>query len=99
MGKTVGYQGYTIQSAPHHLKDGEKKWRLRILISLDDRRTTRTHEFSADVVYATEDNADTHGIALGRRLIDGKVEDRSVMYMRAGDRRAMPRLADSSFPS
>ena len=92
MGKTVEYQGYTIQSAPHHLADGEKKWRLRIFISLDDRRVTRTREFSADVVYATEEEADIHGIALGQRLIDGKVEDRSVMDMRTGDRRATPRL-------
>jgi len=89
--KTVEYQGYTIQSAPHHLVDGEK-WRLRIFISLEDHRGVQTREFSAEVLYATEQEADIHGIAFGQRLIDGKVEGQSVMDMRTEDRRAMPRL-------
>ncbi len=92
MGKTVEYQGYTIQSAPHHLANGEKKWRLRIFISLEDHRGVRTREFSSDVVYVTEQEADIHGIAFGQRLIDGNVEGRSVMDMKMADRRATPRL-------
>ena len=91
MEKTVGYQGYTIQSAPHHLAEDEK-WRLRIYISVDDHRGVRTREFSADVVYATEQEADIHGVAYGQRLIDGKVEGRSVADMKTTDRRATPRL-------
>ena len=91
MTKTVEYQGYTIQSTPHHLGDGEK-WRLRILISVDDSRSVRTREFSAEVWYATEQEADIHGIAFGQRLIDGKVEGRSVMDLKTEDRRATPRL-------
>ena len=91
MEKTVEYQGYTIESAPHHLVDGEK-WGLRIFISLDDHRGVRTREFSADVVYASEQEADIHGIAFGQRLIDGKVEGRSVMDMKTTDRRTTPRL-------
>jgi hypothetical protein len=91
MGKTVEYQGYTIESAPHPLGDGEK-WRLHILISVDDSRGVRTREFSAEVVYATEQEADIHGIAFGQRLIDGKVEGQSVMDMKTEDRRATPRL-------
>lgn len=62
MAKTVEYQGYTIQSAPHHLANGEKL-QLRIFISVDDHRGVRTREFSADVLYATEQEADIHGIA------------------------------------
>jgi len=89
--KTVEYQGYTIQSAPHHLIDGEK-WRLRIFISLEDHRGVQTREFSDEVLYATEQEADIHGIAFGRRLIDGKVEGQSVMDMKTTDRRATPRL-------
>ena len=89
--KTVEYQGYTIQSAPLHLVDGEK-WRLRIFISLEDHRGVQTREFSAEVLYATEQEADIHGIAFGQRLIDGKVEGQSVMDMRTEDRRATPRL-------
>lgn len=49
MEKTVEYQGYTIQSAPHHLADG-KKWQLRIFISVDDHRSVKTREFLADVL-------------------------------------------------
>jgi hypothetical protein len=91
MGKTVEYEGYTIQSTPHYATDREK-WQLRIFISVDDHRGVRTREFSADVVYATEPEADIHGIAFGQRLIDGKVEGRSVMDMKTVDRRATPRL-------
>ena len=91
MGKIVEYQGYTIQSAPHHLADGEK-WQLRTFISVDDDRGVKAREFSADVLYATEQEADIHGIAFGQRLIDGKVEGRSVMDMKTVDRRATPRL-------
>ena len=53
MAKTVEYEGYTIHSTPHHLVDGEK-WRLRIFISLEDHRGVKAREFSADVLYATE---------------------------------------------
>jgi hypothetical protein len=91
MERTVEYQGYTIQSAPHHPAEGEQ-WQLRIFISVDDHRGVRTREFSAEVVYATEQEADIHGIAFGQRLIDGKVDGQSVMDMKTEDRRAMPRL-------
>jgi hypothetical protein len=91
MAKTVEYQGYKIESAPHHLVDGEK-WRLRIFISLEDHRGVKAREFSADVLYATEQEADIHGIAFGQRLIDGKVEGQSVMDMKTTDRRETPRL-------
>ena len=91
MEKTVEYHGYKIQSAPYPLANGET-WRLRIFISLEDHRGVRTREFSSDVVYATKQEADTHGIAFGQRLIDGKVEGRSVMDMKTADRRATPRL-------
>ena len=91
MDKTIEYQGYTIQSSPHPLAQGEK-WQLRISISLDNHRGVKTREFSADVWYATEQEADIHGITYGQRLIDGKVEGQSVMNMKTVDRRATPRL-------
>lgn len=93
MAKTVEYQGYTIQSAPtpHRLVNGEKR-QLHIFISVDDHRGVRTREFTADVVYSTEQEADIHGIAFGQRLIDGKVQGQSVTDMKATDRRATPRL-------
>jgi hypothetical protein len=91
MGKTLDYQGYIIQSSPHHLPDSEK-WQLRIFVSVDDHRGVKAREFSADVLYATEREADIHGITFGQRLIDGKVEGQSVIDMKTVDRRAMPRL-------
>ncbi len=91
MGKTVEYQGYKIQSAPYPLANGET-WRLRIFIALEDHRGVRTREFSSDVVYVTEQEADIHGITFGQRLIDGKVEGRFVIDMKTANRRAAPRL-------
>jgi hypothetical protein len=91
MGKNLEYQGYTIQSSPHHMAHGEQ-WQLRIVISLENHRGVKTREFSADVLYATEQEADIHGIAFGQRLIDGKIEGQSVMDMKTVDRRATPRL-------
>ena len=91
MGKNLEYQGYTIQSSPHHMAHGEQ-WQLRIFISLENHRGVKTREFSADVLYATEQEADIHGIAFGQRLIDGKIEGQSVVDMKVVDRRATPRL-------
>ena len=91
MAKTVEYEGYTIESAPHHLVEDET-WRLCILISLEGNSGVRTREFSAEGLYATEQEADIHGIAYGQRLIDGKVAGQSIRDMKTEDRRAMPRL-------
>jgi hypothetical protein len=91
MAKTVEYEGYTIQSAPHYQTDSAQ-WRLRIVISFKDHRGVRTREFSTEVLYATEQEADIHGTTFGQRLIDGKVEGQSVMEMKTTERRAMPRL-------
>jgi hypothetical protein len=91
MAKTVEYQGYTIQSAPHRLAEGEK-WQLRIVISIEGQQGTRTREFSTEVLYMTEQEADIHGVTFGQRLIDGKVEGQSIVEMKMEDRRAMPRL-------
>ncbi|RQW76852.1 MAG: hypothetical protein EHM14_15700 [Methanothrix sp.] len=91
MAKTVEYEGYTIHSTPHYQTDSEQ-WQLRIFLSFKDHQGTRTREFSADGLYATEQEADIHGTTFGQRLIDGKVEGQSVMDMRTDDRRATPRL-------
>ena len=90
MNKTVEYQGYKIESAPHRL-DGDK-WQLHIFVSVEDSRGVLTNQFSVESIYATEHEADIHGIAYGQRLIDGKVDGQSVMGMKTTDRRATPRL-------
>ena len=91
MAKTVEYEGYKIQSAPYYQTDWEK-WRICISISLEDHGGLRTREFFTEVLYATEQEADIHGITFGQRLIDGKVEGQSVMDLKTDNRRATPRL-------
>jgi hypothetical protein len=91
MGKTVPYEQYMIQSSPRCVADPEK-WQLCIVIFFEQPSGVKSREFSADVMYATEQEADIHGIAFGQRLIDGKVEGQSVMDMKTEDRRATPRF-------
>jgi len=91
MGKTLGYQGYTIQSEPQYQTAGSA-WQLRIRICMDHHHGVGTRTFSAEVLYALEQDADIHGIAFGQRIIDGKVDGLSVMDLKTTDRRAMPRL-------
>ena len=91
MGKTVQYEGYKIQSSARWITDW-KKWRLHIFISFEQHSGVKTRELSSEILFATEEKADFNGIALGQRLIDGKVEGRSVMDMKTVDRRAASRL-------
>jgi len=91
MAKTVEYEGYTIHSTPQYQTDSAQ-WRLRIVISFKGHQGVRTREFSSEVLYATEQEADSHGIAFGQRLIEGKVEGQSVMDMKTPERRATPRF-------
>lgn len=90
MGKLVEYQGYKIASAP--FLGNDQMWRPGICLSMEDNRGLRTRTFSPEGVYASEQEADIHGITFGQRLIDGKVEGRSVADMKTTDRRVMPRL-------
>jgi hypothetical protein len=66
MSKIVEYRGCTIQSFPCRIGDSQK-WGFHIVISVNEIR-------SSDAVYATEQEAEIHGIAFGPRIIDGKVE-------------------------
>jgi len=91
MDTTVEYQGYTIQSAPQHIPELEL-WQLHIFISVDDHLGIRSREFYSAVLYKTKQEADIYGITFGQRLIDGKVEIRSVTDMKTTDRRMTPRL-------
>ena len=91
MGKTIQYEGYTIQSSPR-CRAGGKQWQLCIVIAFEQPSGVNTREFSADGLYATEQEADIHGITFGERLIDGKMEGQSVMDMKTEDRRATPRF-------
>src|SRR5262245_26883024 len=90
MNKTIEYQGYKIESVPQYVD--VDKWRLHIFISVEDSRGVLTRQFAVESIYATEQEADIHGIAYGQRLIDGKVDGQSVMDMKTTDRRATPRF-------
>ena len=91
MGSKSQYQGYTIESAPIREADWDK-WQLHVLISAQGPRGIQTREFSADVLYASEEEADDHGITFGQRVIDGKVDGWSMSDMKTEDRRIAPRL-------
>jgi hypothetical protein len=52
----------------------------------------KPREFSSEVLYMTEQEADIHGIAFGQHLIDGKVEGRSVTDMKVEKRRGIRRF-------
>jgi hypothetical protein len=88
---TVLHEGYVIQSSPRYIPEWEK-WQLVIEIFLVKPDEGTSREFSSVILYATQQKAHSHGIALGRRLIDGKVEGRSVMDLKKEDRRATPRF-------
>ena len=64
MGKTVEYQGYTLQSIPHYEAEREK-WRLRIVVSAENSPDVRPREFSSEILCSTEQEADIHGITFG----------------------------------
>ncbi len=91
MGKEVEYQGYTIESNPH-LEANWDKWRLRVFISVQHPRGIQSREFTSEFLYATEQEAHVHGIAFGQRVIDGKVDGRTVWDMKSQDRRTTPRF-------
>jgi len=91
MSNTVLYEGYVIQSSPRYLAEWEK-WQLCILISFKQHGAMKPREFSSEVLYTTEQEADIHGIAFGQELIDGKVEGRSVTDMKVEKRRGLRRF-------
>ena len=87
MGKTVDYNGYTIESVPF-FETNRGKWRVHIFISVRQPSGIQTREFSTDVLYETEAEADVHGITFGQRIIDGRVVGQTVWDMKFQDRRA-----------
>ena len=91
MARTAAYREFTIQSTPHYRTEWQE-WQLRIAISCDTSQGVRTRDFSSEIMYPTEQEADFHGITFGQHLIDGKVEGQSVIDMTTAERRRMPRL-------
>lgn len=91
MAKTLDYEGYKIASLPRHLADAGK-WSILVLISFHHPDTVKSRRFSANSLYATEEEADIHGLAFVQRIIDGKADGYSVSDLKTADRRAGPRF-------
>jgi PilZ domain len=85
MSNTVLYEGYAIQSSPRYLAEWEK-WQFCIVISFKQHGAMKPREFSSEVFYTTEQEADIQGIAFAQHLIDGKVEGCSVTDMKVEKR-------------
>ena len=72
MSRSVIYQRYTINSEPtQNTETGQ--WQLRISIFCEQDGVTESTPYWMPLEYATEAEADIHGITFGQRIIDGKI--------------------------
>ena len=72
MSRSVIYQRYTISSVPmQNTETGQ--WQLRISISVEQDGATESIPYWMPLEYATEAEADMHGITFDQRIIDGKI--------------------------
>jgi hypothetical protein len=72
VGRRLHYKGYIIKSNPEPVATSGQ-WRLRIAIYIKSNDILKLQPFVGPTVYASEDEADIHGIAYGQRIIDEKV--------------------------
>jgi len=75
--KETTYKIFTIRSAPLQLRDSSL-WTPSIAIEWERDGQTTVRPFSAQSHYATESEADIHGLIYGMRIIDGQVPGASV---------------------
>ncbi|BCA54899.1 hypothetical protein W02_20390 [Nitrospira sp. KM1] len=73
MAQSIVYKYYTIESAPR--QGFNQQWRPEIIIisAKGEHGTTMRHFTIEEVSYPTEAEADRHGVAYGKQIIDGKV--------------------------
>ena len=72
MSHSLIYQRYTISSVPtQNTETGQ--WQLRISIFFEQDGATESIPYWMPLEYATEAEADIHGITFGQRIIDGKI--------------------------
>ena len=77
MSKEASYKIFTIRSASLQLHDSVL-WTPSIAIEWERDGQTTVRPFSTHTNYATEAEADTHGLIHGMRIIDGQVPGCSV---------------------
>ena len=72
MSHSLIYQRYTISSVPtQNTETGQ--WQLRISIVFEQDGATESIPYWMPLEYATEAEADMHGITFGQKIIDGKI--------------------------
>ena len=71
---TIVYKNYTIKSFPLQLI-ATGQWRSYISISWERDGIPASRPFSGDTICATQEEAHSHGIHFGQRIIDRKVPD------------------------
>ncbi len=77
---TTRYRGFEIVTRSYQLAEGER-WTLDFVI----RRGGRGRSFSLSEDYATQEEAEAQCIAVGRRIIEGRVKGWSVEDLRQGE--------------
>jgi len=92
MSMTLDYRDHTIESVPKRQKNGVK-WQPHVVIAIKNRRLrmVNSREFTADVLYASKQEAEAHGISLAKGIIDRVLEGESLAVVKAEDRRNTPR--------
>jgi len=76
---TGTYKSFTIKSFPLQLL-GTGQWKTHIAVTWECDGITNRRSFSGDTAHRTQEEAHLHGIALGQRIIDGKVPDLWLDY-------------------
>jgi len=79
MSKQVVYREHTISSTPVQLT-GKNEWKPQIEISSEREGVVASHPYTDETTHSTEEAADTYGIQLGQKIIDGKAIELSVTY-------------------
>lgn len=76
--KRMEYKSYEIEAVPHQLADcGE--WTTEIAIVRDRGSDRNYRKFSASNTYKMEEDAIRHCFDFAKQIIDGKVENCSVV--------------------
>ena len=79
MSKQVVYREHTISSIPVQLTE-KNGWKPQIEISSEIEGIVASHPYTDETTYPTEEAADTYGIQLGQKIIDGTAPQLSVSY-------------------
>ena len=79
MSKQVEYREHTITSTPVQLT-GKNEWKPEIEILSEREGIVTSRPYSDETIYPTEEAADTYGIQLGQKIIEGTAPELSVSY-------------------